>query len=301
MVNIHAHPTSPVTVPADPSCATVRYADQGGAGVVAAPHGADAGRDALRQSVAGTYPDPSTGAGGGCIDIAASDLDPRAVGSTGDLATFRYFASALDAVAWSTPSLQAPATMTLQNLRDIYACAITDWHQLPGRRLGSHPAVPADRSGYPTLVRRSGAGRRRSHRGFGPAVSRRGHGRPRVRRERGLEPPRRGGTDGDPALFGSTVGLRGDESHQPDARSPGRCSPGWAHDRGYLRLPGALERYRVVAQRRHGRRRPERVGCGDDGKPRRALLGGRLGIGCLRPHRRRTHPRRDEHRPAPGS
>jgi hypothetical protein len=144
-VNIHSRPVGQITVPGDAACPTVRYAAQGGAGVVAAPNGADAGRDALRASVDGTFPDSSIDAGGGCIDVAASDLGPRAVGPTGDHSTFQYFASALDVVTWSSPSLQAPATMTLQNLRDIYACVITDWHQLPGGGSGAiQRFLPAD-------------------------------------------------------------------------------------------------------------------------------------------------------------
>jgi phosphate transport system substrate-binding protein len=130
--NVHARQTPSVSVPSDGLCGGIAYAGVAGSGVVASPNGADNGRDALRNAVAGFYPDPSTDGGRGCVDIARSDLGPRAVGPSGDKPSFEYFAFALDAVTWASPSLQAPATMTVQNLRDIYNCAITDWSQLPG-------------------------------------------------------------------------------------------------------------------------------------------------------------------------
>jgi phosphate transport system substrate-binding protein len=66
----------------------------------------------------------------GCIDIARSSAPPRGLAS--DPASFEYYAFALDAVSWASPSLSAPATLTKAQLKDIYACNITDWSQLPG-------------------------------------------------------------------------------------------------------------------------------------------------------------------------
>jgi subtilisin family serine protease len=130
--DVSAVPTTPELVPGDASCAAVTYSSDGASGSVVAPDGSDAGRDALRTSVEGSYPDAARGAGGGCIDIARSDRGPRPVAPGGDRATFEYFAFGLDAVSWATPSLQAPPTMTLQQLRAVFSCAITDWSQLPG-------------------------------------------------------------------------------------------------------------------------------------------------------------------------
>jgi PBP superfamily domain len=129
---LHTDPSPTITVPADAHCSAVTYAETAGGGNFAAPNGSGAGRDALKNSILGTFPDAahnSPGAGG-CIDIARSSAEPRAVGT--DNSTFEYYALALDQITWSSPSLQAPAAMTLQNLRDIYACNITDWSQLPG-------------------------------------------------------------------------------------------------------------------------------------------------------------------------
>jgi subtilisin family serine protease len=125
-------PPSPVTVPSDASCASVTYASAASPSSVAAPDGSDAGRDELRGSVAGTYPDPTSDAGRGCVDIARSDLPPRPVGPDGDNASFEYYAFALDAVTWASPSLNAPANLTVAQLRAIYNCTDTDWSQVGG-------------------------------------------------------------------------------------------------------------------------------------------------------------------------
>jgi subtilisin family serine protease len=126
--DVPADSTADVTIPGDADCGSVSYGD----GATTAPDAADAARAALAGSVAGTYPDPSTGAGRGCIDIARSDAGPRAIGPSGDDASFEYYAFALDAVTWASPSLAAPAFMTLAQLRDVYACSVTDWSQLTG-------------------------------------------------------------------------------------------------------------------------------------------------------------------------
>ena len=130
--NLHAVPSAPLTVPADGFCSAVTYGSTAGPGVVAAPNGSDAGRDALRDSVAATYPDPVSDTWAGCVDVARSGLPPRAVGPAGDNPSFEYYAFALDAVAWSSPSLQAPPMLTVAQIRDIYDCVVTDWSQVGG-------------------------------------------------------------------------------------------------------------------------------------------------------------------------
>src|SRR5262249_23128678 len=63
----------------------------------ASPNGSGAGRDALRNSIAGTFPNSTVGAGQGCVDIGRSSAERRAVSALGpDLPTFQYYAMALD-------------------------------------------------------------------------------------------------------------------------------------------------------------------------------------------------------------
>ena len=64
----------------------------------------------------------------------SSSAPPRGLAS--DPVTFEYYAFALDAVSWASPSLQAPATLTLVQLQGIYNCTFTDWAQVGG---GSGP------------------------------------------------------------------------------------------------------------------------------------------------------------------
>jgi ABC-type phosphate transport system substrate-binding protein len=135
---LHTDPSNTITIPGDTDCNTATYAETAGGGNFAAPNGSGAGRDALKNSILGTFPDaahngaPSTG--GGCVDIARSSAEPRPIGT--DNATFQYYAMALDQITWASPSLQAPASMTLDNLRKIYNCTITNWNQLPGGGFG---------------------------------------------------------------------------------------------------------------------------------------------------------------------
>ena len=132
--------TGVFNVPADANCGSQDYVASGPTGnQKVSPNGSGQGRTALVGAVAGTYPGNTvangpTGNLKGCIDIARSSGGPQAVPP--DNSTFQYFAFALDAVTWGSPSLQAPATMTVQNLRDIYNCVITNWNQLPGGGTG---------------------------------------------------------------------------------------------------------------------------------------------------------------------
>ena len=114
-----------------------------GSGNVIAPNGSGAGRNALAASV-------NAAAGQkGCIDIARSSAEPRAIDGTTELASFEYYAYALDDVGWSTTSLNAPAALTLTQLQQIYNCTITNWNQLPGGGTGTIQRV-APQSGSGT-------------------------------------------------------------------------------------------------------------------------------------------------------
>jgi ABC-type phosphate transport system substrate-binding protein len=121
-------------VPADTHCNDVKYTDgtiPNDATHQIAPNGSGAGKTALTGAVAGTYPNSTatnSGALTGCVDIGRSS---SARGGT-DPATFQYYAFALDGVTWASPSLNAPASLTVQQLRDIYNCVDTDWSQVGG-------------------------------------------------------------------------------------------------------------------------------------------------------------------------
>src|SRR5262249_53380185 len=87
-----------------------------------APAGSSAGRDYL-----GVQEGYAAGQKG-CVDIARSSGSPRSQATTpNEKATFEYYAYALDAVTWATPSYKAPSNLSRQNIIDIYKCAITDW------------------------------------------------------------------------------------------------------------------------------------------------------------------------------
>ena len=128
--NIPAFPSAPYTVDGDvTNCVqNVNWAQTGGTGVGTglqnAPSGSGAGRTYLANE--------ETAAVGqkGCIDNARSSGFGTLAG--GDKNTFEYYAYALDAVSWATPSLLAPAIMTRQQVQDIYACNITDWGTVGG-------------------------------------------------------------------------------------------------------------------------------------------------------------------------
>jgi ABC-type phosphate transport system substrate-binding protein len=147
-----------VTVPSDTHCNSVTYthdtngytsqgSNSGGtppAGQEWPPYGSGAGRDALFKSVnEGAYPNAAThpydnGGGGatisppgGCIDIGRSSGFAAASPSTTDTG-LDWYAFAIDDVTWSTASLQAPASLTIQQLRDIYNCRVSDWSEVGG-------------------------------------------------------------------------------------------------------------------------------------------------------------------------
>ena len=119
--NVLSVQSSPLNVPADEHCGSITYHTPPSGGEVASPNGSGAGRDALKASV---------NAGDGCIDIARSSGAPRAIGT--DLASFEYYAFALDAVGWSSASTLAPANLTLAQVQGIYNCTFTNWNQVGG-------------------------------------------------------------------------------------------------------------------------------------------------------------------------
>jgi len=112
---------------------------------IAAPNGSGAGRNALRDYVANNkrYTNGSEVtvlANGqaafdaatpvkGCVDIArSSSFSSGSPAAT----TGQYFAFALDAVSWASPSSLAPSTLTLDQLQKIYNCTYTDWSEVGG-------------------------------------------------------------------------------------------------------------------------------------------------------------------------
>jgi ABC-type phosphate transport system substrate-binding protein len=126
-----------VTVPGDSFCSAVTYnasgtgTDSGGNPKIAAAPASQQGIDALNNSVAKTYPGPFAYTGvassvGGCIDIARSS----SLNKTPSI--LENYAFAVDAVTWASPSLYAPAYLTLQQLRDIWNCNYNDWSQVGG-------------------------------------------------------------------------------------------------------------------------------------------------------------------------
>jgi ABC-type phosphate transport system substrate-binding protein len=145
--NIRANVTGSYSVPGDASCTDGSWSKDPLAPAAntaptfgVSPFGSTAGRNYLAAENAGTGPGgpggvPAT-SGAGCVDIARSSGAPRAAGG-GDKSTFEYYAFALDAVSWATTSLKAPATLTRQQITDIYDCNITDWSQLPGGQAGT--------------------------------------------------------------------------------------------------------------------------------------------------------------------
>jgi phosphate transport system substrate-binding protein len=145
--NLSARSSASVVVPADSSCLSATYGASASTGVVAAPSNADAGRDALRESTSGMYPDPTTDAGKGCVDIARSDTPPREIGADGDNASFEYYGYALDAVTWATTSLHAPPALSPGQLQGIYNCTDTDWSQVGGSSGPIQRVLPPDGSG----------------------------------------------------------------------------------------------------------------------------------------------------------
>lgn len=128
--NIPAIPTANYPVDNDGRCdavagapgytgGTINWNFNGAQSPPKAPSGSGAGRTVLlaQRNVNGNVR--------ACMDIARSS-------SKGSEAGLEYFAFAMDAVSWSTPSLKAPARLTRAQVKDIYTCNVTDWSQVGG-------------------------------------------------------------------------------------------------------------------------------------------------------------------------
>jgi len=131
--NIPAQPVSPITVPADAlSCQTSVIYNQSpvSAGQTLAPNGGNLGRDALKQG----SPYNSSPPNNACVSIARSSSGPRKAGTGAgqDPSSFQYYAFAMDAVTWASPSLNAPAVLTPAQILGIYNCTYTNWAQVGG-------------------------------------------------------------------------------------------------------------------------------------------------------------------------
>ncbi len=131
MTNVNAFLDAPVQVAADADCiGGITFYPAGTTGLtspnIVAPNGSGAGRNALRDFIAGTTHGVSNK---GCIDIARSSSFSSGSPAAG---TGEYYAFGLDAVSWATASNMAPATLTLAQLRGIFNCTYTDWSEVGG-------------------------------------------------------------------------------------------------------------------------------------------------------------------------
>lgn len=145
--NLKAVPSSNINVTGDQDCPDATWTP--GSLVYTpppvqwvAPAGSSAGRDYLGQQ-------ESYAAGQkGCVDIARSSGNPRSQASTAlEKSTFEYYAFALDAVTWASPSLKAPATLTKAQVKGIYNCTFTNWDQVGGTTGAIQRYIPQNGSG----------------------------------------------------------------------------------------------------------------------------------------------------------
>lgn len=105
-----------------------------------APNGSTDGKNALQ----GISPFPTDNLSSQCIDVARSS-SPR---GASDPASFEYYGFALDAVSWAAfNGGAAPATLTLQQIRDIYNCNVRNWNQVGGQNAAIIRYVPQAGSG----------------------------------------------------------------------------------------------------------------------------------------------------------
>ena len=142
--NVKAEPVPGITVPGDAHCVgAATYAKTPGAGEFLAPKGSGNGRIAFKGALAGTFPDVAhntpLASGTGCVDIARSSSNPGNTGGVPDPVNFEFYGFGLSAMTWASPSLNAPASMTITDLRNVYNCTIRRWEDIPGNRAGSGP------------------------------------------------------------------------------------------------------------------------------------------------------------------
>jgi ABC-type phosphate transport system substrate-binding protein len=166
--NVPVYGTSNFTVPGDSHCPEISFTRTIGstpiptatAPAIAAPNGSGAGRNALRDYVANTKRysggsevtvanngqsayDLATGVKG-CVDVARSSAF-----SSNSPATTKgqYYAFALDAVSWASPSTLAPSTLTIDQLQKIYNCTYTNWNEVGGSTGPIQRYLPQSSSG----------------------------------------------------------------------------------------------------------------------------------------------------------
>lgn len=133
-VNVPALSTTAKTVPGDSFCETRTYSSAPTAGQVQSPNGSSAGKAALKLSADN---------GDGCIDIARSSSGRGAT----DPSTFEYYSFARDAVSFIKFSGPAPLKLSLQQIRDVYSCAKTNYDQVGGSAGAIQRYLPQDGSG----------------------------------------------------------------------------------------------------------------------------------------------------------
>ena len=276
LFNIHTPPdfTGTFTVPGDANCGSQVYVPSNPTGIQAIPpNGSGAGRDAFRNSLAGTYPGNTTANGPtgnlhGCLDIRGRPgaRVPSVRAATTDVPVLRVGARRGDL---GSPSLQAPATMTLQNLRDIYNCVITNWNQLPGGGTGQ----------IQRFMTQTGSGTRSffvsNVLGFepdnvtGPNCP---ANKDTIEENVGtdlytpniLDPSGTNGrcTERDRALLGRQFVFQATNSTNPTLDVRGGDRPGGLTQSG-IRCTASAGRVGVAAQQRHHRRRPDSQERGD--------------------------------------
>jgi phosphate transport system substrate-binding protein len=123
------------TAPAPAQCSDLTWytgAVDGDPATEIAPDGSGAGRNYLRNILT-----DGSATNNGCVDIARSSGGPRTTDCVADPGNcdrtqFEYYAFGLDAVSVASPSLNAPAILTKQQVKDIYACNIKDWADVGG-------------------------------------------------------------------------------------------------------------------------------------------------------------------------
>lgn len=122
-INVPVRPVGGFTVPADDTCEQRTYVPAGQENPPTsypAPASSGAGKNALKD------PANLTSA---CVDIARSSAGRAA----SDPAEFEYYGYAKDAVSFAAFPGAAPADLTLDQLRGVYACTITNWSEVGGQ------------------------------------------------------------------------------------------------------------------------------------------------------------------------
>jgi len=151
--NIPAFPTAPgFSVAGDANCSDTQWVQSGlgsgaggaaGAGQQIAPSGSGGGKTYIKNQEAAAAGQQ------GCIDIGRSSAAPGSItgNPTQESANFEYYAFALDAVSVASSSFKAPGSLTPQQVRDIYACNITDWSAVGGTSGPIQRYLPQSASG----------------------------------------------------------------------------------------------------------------------------------------------------------